>query len=65
MRRSSDSATTPTGKMARPTMGTAAPMIDDEPQGHNRPVRPADVQFDARATLAGSYDHLPLSILSQ
>jgi len=48
-----------------PTASAAAPMIDDDPQGHNRPARPADVQFDARATLAGSYDHLPLSILSQ
>jgi hypothetical protein len=25
----------------------------------------ADAQFDARATLAGAYDHLPISILSQ
>jgi len=65
MRRSSGSATTPTGGQARPTMGTAAPMIDDDPQRDNRPVRPADAQFDARATLAGGYDHLPLSILSQ
>jgi len=40
-------------------------MIDDDPQRDNRPVRPADAQFDARATLAGGYDHLPLSILSQ
>ena len=55
----------PVGVAAPPTASAAAPMIDDDPQGHNRPVRPADVQFDARATLVGSYDHLPLSILSQ
>jgi len=55
----------PVGVAAPPTASAAAPMIDDDPQGHNRPVRPADAQFDARATLAGAYDHLPVSILSQ
>lgn len=62
-----DSATenTPSGAVTPSTVGTATPMTDDVPSGQKPRCLTADVSLDARAALAGAYDHIPLRVLAQ
>jgi len=68
MRRSPEPTTTreqSAGAWTPPTVGAAATMIDNDRSEDKPRCSAADVSLDARAVLAGRYDHIPLRVIKQ